>query len=154
MIFGIFGKFGIGIRDDFFSNKIFFIEKHCHRKKSWQNFGFFLEKNWNFENFIFQIYFSKIFFPKIFWSRKIFFETKNNSKKQSSKSQFEKWKFQMFENQNSEKIENVSTFFRSKFFRWNIFLSKSCCYVFRSQIFPRFQKSYLENSGVNSAACA
>ena len=79
---------------------------------------------------------------------KIFFETKKISKKIDEKVN-EKWNFQIFE-KFSGKIEKLSTLFLiNVFFRWKIFRSKIFRYVFRSQIFQRFQKSYLENRAVN-----
>ena len=57
-----------------------------------------------------------------------------------------------------KKFGKCSTFCQLVF-RLNIFSMKNnsiefFCYVFRSQIFQRFQKSHLENSTSNSTGCA
>ena len=79
--------------------------------------------------------------PKILFGN--FFFSKKNLRKPNLKNE----NFEI-----SEKLRNfVNLFFDRNVFRRKIFRSKNVCYVFRSQVSQRFQKSYLENVLINGA---
>ena len=122
--------------------------QNLRSKKICQKFDFFSK----FQKFYFSNWFFEEKFSAKCLSRKksatFFFE------KKSSKNQFEKWKFWNFK-KSSENFQNfVNFFFDRKFFRRTFFRQKFFGYVFRSEIFWRFQKSHLENCASNSAGGA
>ena len=147
MIFGILGKFGIGIgnqqiRSDFFSStknpnknyrKYFLVEKYILDRKNFdrKKVGriFFRPNNFRPTFFRSKNFRSKIFFGQNF-SINFFFSTKKfrPNKYFSTKNYFRQFFVWIFRRR--KKI-------RSKIFG----------YLFRCEISPRFQKSYLEQRG-------
>ena len=138
MIFGILGKFGIGI-----GNPKIFRRKNFHRKKNPKTFGrkILVEIfGWS-KIFLIGLFFIEIFdenffnqniFDRFFWS-----------KKKSSKISMKKCSIKKIRSRKKSitKIfdQTFSDFFRRKKIAHN-FLG----YLFRSKNSPGFQKSYLE----------